>query len=61
MEDPNQIAIAAQDLGDWIERWRHEPDAMALVSPVAKAWLEFVDGHPDLLAGEPVVLDLSKE
>ncbi len=34
---------ALTDLADWINSWRDEPELLALVSPVARAWLDFVD------------------
>ena len=34
---------ALTDLGDWIDTWREDPDLLALVSPVAKAWLDFAE------------------
>ena len=46
MNDHSHIATATEELADWIERWRHEADALSIVSPVAKAWLEFVDDRP---------------
>ncbi len=51
------IAAATKELADWIERWRHETEAVSLVSPIAKAWLEFVDAHPELLGGHTIVID----
>ena len=53
----DHFTTAAQELADWIERWRHETDSLTLVSPVAKAWLEFVDEHPELLGRHTIVID----
>ncbi len=36
-----------QALADWIDTWRDVPELVALVSPVARAWLDFADGHSD--------------
>ncbi len=47
MATDDRTQQALNDLADWIETWRDVPELLALVSPVARAWLDFVDGHGD--------------
>ena len=49
-DDRTQQALT--DLGDWIDTWCDDPEPLALVSPVARAWLDFADGHGESLDPE---------
>ena len=52
MTTTDQPHRALTDLGDWIETWRDDPEPLDLVSPVARAWLDFVDGQGETLDPE---------
>ena len=43
METTDRTQLALTDLGDWINSWREDPELLALVSPVARAWLDFAN------------------